>query len=41
MNYRPFSVYFGFLLTLAGLAGAIILQRRRELDGPDLLATAH
>ncbi len=39
MNYRPVSVYFGFLCTLAGLAGAFVLQRRRELDGPDLLAT--
>ena len=39
MNYRPFSVYFGFLCTLAGLAGAVVLQRRRELDGADLLAT--
>jgi len=38
MNYRPFSVYFGFLCTLAGLAGAVVLQRRRELDGADLLA---
>ncbi len=37
MNYRPFSVYFGFLCTLAGLAGAVFLQRRREPDGPDLL----
>jgi hypothetical protein len=39
MNYRPFSVYFGFLCTLAGLAGAILLQRRHERDGSDLLAT--
>lgn len=37
MNYRPFSVYFGFVCTLAGLAGAIVLQRRRESDGADIL----
>lgn len=37
MNYHPFSVYFGFLCTLFGLAGAIVLQRRRESDGPDIL----
>jgi hypothetical protein len=37
MNYRPLSVYFGFLLTLTGLAGAIVLQRRNESDGPALL----
>jgi uncharacterized membrane protein YfhO len=39
MKYRPFSVYFGFLCTLLGLAGAIVLQRRPEKDGPDLLWT--
>jgi uncharacterized membrane protein YfhO len=38
MNYRPFSVYFGFLCTLAGLAAAVLLQRRHERDGLDLLA---
>lgn len=37
MNYRPFSVYFGFLCTLAGVALAVVLQRRRESDGVDLL----
>jgi Bacterial membrane protein YfhO len=39
MQYRPFSVYFGFLCTLAGLAGAIVLQRRPEKDEADLLWT--
>jgi len=33
MKYRPFSVYFGFLCTLVGLAGAIVLQKRPEKDG--------
>ena len=37
MKYRPVSVYFGFLLTLVGLSGAIVLQRRHETDGPALL----
>lgn len=37
MEYRPMSVYFGFFLTLAGLAGAIVLQRSKENDGPALL----
>ena len=37
MNYRPLSVYFGFFLTLLGLAGAIVLQRRSESVGPALL----
>lgn len=37
MEYRPFSVYFGFFCTLMGLAGAVVLQRRREKDGSDLL----
>jgi hypothetical protein len=32
MKYRPFSVYFGFGCTLAGLAVAVFLQRRNE-DG--------
>jgi len=36
MKYRPLSVYFGFVLTLLGLAGAIVLQRRSESDGPAL-----
>jgi hypothetical protein len=40
MKYRPFSVYFGFLCTLVGLAGAIVLQKRPERDGPDLLWTS-
>ena len=29
MRYRPFSVYFGLLLTLLGLGAAVLLQRRR------------
>jgi hypothetical protein len=37
MNYRPLSVYLGFVCMLAGLAGAIILQRRREADAASLL----
>ena len=37
MRYRPFSVYFGFACTLAGLAAAIVLGRRREPDGADAL----
>jgi len=37
MNYRPFSVYFGLFCTLLGLGAAIVLQRRREEDGPDVL----
>ncbi len=37
MTYRPMSVYLGFVSMLAGIGGAIILQRRREEDGPDLL----
>jgi uncharacterized membrane protein YfhO len=37
MTYRPMSVYLGFVCMLAGIAGAIVLQRRREEDGPDLL----
>ncbi len=37
MNYRPFWVYVGFLCTLAGLAGAIILQCRREEDSAAML----
>jgi hypothetical protein len=37
MNYRPFSTYFGMFATLLGLAGAIVLQRRPEKDGPDLM----
>ncbi|HEY1217602.1 MAG: YfhO family protein [Bryobacteraceae bacterium] len=35
MRYRPFSVYFGFVCTLLGLAAAVALQRRREKDGED------
>jgi hypothetical protein len=30
MSYRPFSVYFGLLLTVAGLAIAVVLGRRKE-----------
>jgi hypothetical protein len=37
MRYRPFSVYFGFALTLLGLAAAVVLQRRREPDRADYL----
>ncbi len=37
MIYRPFSVYFGLVLTLLGLAAALVLQRRREQDGVDVL----
>jgi hypothetical protein len=37
MRYRPASVYFGLALTLLGLAGAIVLQRRPEADGLDLM----
>ena len=37
MRYRPFSVYFGFALTLLGLAAAVVLHRRRETDGADTL----
>jgi uncharacterized membrane protein YfhO len=37
MNHRPVSVYLGFALALIGLAGAIVLQRRPEPDGADLL----
>jgi len=37
MTYRPFSVYFGLFCTLFGLAAAIVLQRKREADGPDLI----
>jgi len=37
MSYRPLSVYLGLVLTLVGLAVAIVLQRRREEDGVDVL----
>jgi hypothetical protein len=37
MRYRPFSVYFGFVCSLLGLAAAIVLQRRPEADGPNVL----
>jgi hypothetical protein len=37
MNYRPVSVYLGLVLALAGLTAAIVLQRRKEEDGIDLL----
>jgi hypothetical protein len=37
MIYRPFSVYFGLLCTVLGLGAAVVLQRRREKDGADLL----
>jgi hypothetical protein len=40
MRYRPFSVYFGFALTLLGLAAAVVLHRRREPDGADMLGDA-
>jgi hypothetical protein len=37
MNYRPVSVYLGLVLALAGLTAAIVLQRRKEEDGLNLL----
>jgi hypothetical protein len=37
MNYRPLSVYLGLALALAGFTTAIILQRRKEPDGINLL----
>lgn len=37
MSYRPTSVYVGFACMLAGLVGAILLQRRKEDDAADLL----
>ena len=40
MRYRPFSVYFGFALTLLGLAAAVVIGRRRELDGADAFDVA-
>jgi len=40
MRYRPFSVYFGFALTLVGLAAAVAIGRRRELDGADAFGVA-
>jgi hypothetical protein len=40
MRYRPFSVYFGFVCTLLGLGAALVLHRRREEDGADLLGSA-
>ena len=40
MRYRPLSVYFGFALTLVGLAAAVVLHRRRETDGEDTLGGA-
>jgi hypothetical protein len=40
MRYRPLSVYFGFALTLLGLAAAVALHRRREADGADLFVDA-
>ncbi|HWC97557.1 MAG TPA: hypothetical protein VG456_12420 [Candidatus Sulfopaludibacter sp.] len=30
MHYRPFTVYFGLVCLGLGLAGAVVLQRRRE-----------
>jgi hypothetical protein len=30
MHYRPFAVYFGLVTLVLGLAGAVVLQRRRE-----------
>ena len=40
MRYRPLSVYFGFALTLLGLAAAVVLHKRRETDGADTLGGA-
>jgi uncharacterized membrane protein YfhO len=40
MRYRPLSVYFGFALTLLGLAAAVALHKRREADGADLFVVA-
>jgi hypothetical protein len=37
MNYRPLSVYLGLACTLLGLGAAIVLQRRRESDGVDVI----
>ena len=37
MRYLPFSVYFGLTCTFLGLAGAVVLQRRREKAGADCL----
>jgi uncharacterized membrane protein YfhO len=37
MTYRPFSVYFGLFCTLVGLAVAVVLQRKREEDGADVI----
>jgi hypothetical protein len=37
MRYRPFSVFFGLFCTVLGLAAAVLLQRRRERDGADVM----
>ena len=37
MNYRPFVVYFGLFWTVLGLAVVIVLHRRREDDGADVI----
>ena len=37
MSYRPFSVYFGLVCTVLGLCAAIVLQRRREDNGADVI----
>jgi len=37
MRYLPFSIYFGLVLTVIGLAAAVVLQRRFENDGADYL----
>jgi hypothetical protein len=37
MRYRPLSVYFGFVCTLLGLGAAVVLHRRKEAEGADLL----
>jgi hypothetical protein len=37
MVYRPFSVYFGLVLTVIGLGTAVMLQRRREGHALDVL----
>ena len=37
MQYRPFSVYIGFVCTLLGLTVAMVLQGRPESDGADVM----
>ena len=37
MHYSSFSVYAGLACALAGLAIALVLQKRKEGEGPDIL----